>query len=97
MLQIFKLLQAPFADSSGPLLQLDDLADPKNAQFKTICRLCYRILKLSQHDYRKNQVLLSVQRGSNVNECVVFCCVRFSFFSNSVTDWLGRTSVIGSF
>jgi len=58
VLQIFKLLQAPFADSSGPLLKLEELADPKNAPFKIICRLCYRILKLSQHDYRKNQVFL---------------------------------------
>lgn len=54
--QIFKILKAPFAEhSQGEVLQMDDLADQRHAQFKQICRLCYRILKLSQHDYRKNQ------------------------------------------
>jgi len=51
------MLKAPFDDhGQGEVLQMDDLADQRHAQLKHICRLCYRILKLSQHDYRKNQV-----------------------------------------
>jgi len=50
------MLQAPFTDTgNGALLYIEELSDQKNAVYKHICRLCYRILKLSQHDYRKNQ------------------------------------------
>ncbi|MGH0132452.1 UNVERIFIED_CONTAM: hypothetical protein FKN15_030521 [Acipenser sinensis] len=54
--QIFKLLQAPFTDSGdGPMLRLEELGDQRHAPFRHICRLCYRVLRHSQEDYRKNQ------------------------------------------
>ena len=50
------MLKAPFTDTGyGALLRMEDLSDQKNAVYKHICRLCYRILKLAQQDYRKNQ------------------------------------------
>lgn len=55
--QIFKLLQAPFTDcGDGPMLRLEELGDQRHAPFRHICRLCYRVLRHSQQDYRKNQV-----------------------------------------
>ncbi|KAM4573328.1 inositol 1,4,5-trisphosphate-gated calcium channel ITPR2 isoform 2-T2 [Odontesthes bonariensis] len=54
--QIFGILKAPFADNvDGPMLRLEDLGDQRYAHFKYMLRLCYRVLRHSQQDYRKNQ------------------------------------------
>ncbi|OQV23241.1 Inositol 1,4,5-trisphosphate receptor type 1 [Hypsibius exemplaris] len=51
--QVFILLQTP--NETKPYFQMDELADPKNLHLKQIMRYCYRILRLSQKDYRRNQ------------------------------------------
>ncbi|XP_047452652.1 inositol 1,4,5-trisphosphate receptor type 2 isoform X1 [Mugil cephalus] len=54
--QIFGILKAPFDDhGEGQMLRLEDLGDQRYAHFKYMFRLCYRVLRHSQQDYRKNQ------------------------------------------
>uniref|UniRef100_A0A3Q0QQ57 Inositol 1,4,5-trisphosphate receptor n=1 Tax=Amphilophus citrinellus TaxID=61819 RepID=A0A3Q0QQ57_AMPCI len=54
--QIFGILKAPFSDNrDGPMLRLEELGDQRYAPFKYMFSLCYRILRHSQQDYRKNQ------------------------------------------
>lgn len=56
--QIFGILKAPFKDKGGEesMLRLEDLGDQRYAPYKYVLRLCYRVLRHSQQDYRKNQV-----------------------------------------
>ncbi|XP_076048925.1 inositol 1,4,5,-trisphosphate receptor isoform X4 [Oratosquilla oratoria] len=56
--QIFKILRAPFTETQGgdgPLLKIEELNDPRHAAYKYIFKLCYRLLRLAQQEYRKNQ------------------------------------------
>lgn len=71
-LQIFGILKAPFTDQGdGPILRLEDLGDQRYAHFKYMLRLCYRVLRHSQQDYRKNQAgSLSLSRSNFENRTI---------------------------
>ncbi|XP_076840863.1 inositol 1,4,5-trisphosphate-gated calcium channel ITPR2 isoform X1 [Brachyhypopomus gauderio] len=54
--QIFGILKAPLGGGvDHPLVHLEELGEQCNAHFKYMLQLCYRVLRHSQQDYRKNQ------------------------------------------
>lgn len=53
--QVFQILKAPF-NGKNPIVEMEELAHQRHQPFRQICKLCYHILRLSQQDYRKNQV-----------------------------------------
>ncbi|XP_016093919.1 LOW QUALITY PROTEIN: inositol 1,4,5-trisphosphate receptor type 3-like, partial [Sinocyclocheilus grahami] len=63
--QIFGIIKAPFKQrgTDPPLLTLDELSDQKYAPYQYMLRLCYRVLRHSQEDYRKNQEHIAKQFG----------------------------------
>lgn len=62
--EVFHLLKAPFTDKgSGPIMKIDELSDARHAPLRHIFRLCYRVLRHSQQDYRKNQEYIAKQFG----------------------------------
>ncbi|KAK2174947.1 hypothetical protein NP493_759g01031 [Ridgeia piscesae] len=58
--QVFHILKAPFSESGEPPhIKMEELSNPRHAHIRQICCLCYRLLKLSQQDYRRNQVYIA--------------------------------------
>ncbi|KAK2709545.1 inositol 1,4,5-trisphosphate receptor-like isoform X2 [Artemia franciscana] len=60
---IFMILEFPDLATDKRPFKLSDLKDAKHSAYKTLCRLCYRLLKLSQQNYRKNQEYIAKYFG----------------------------------
>jgi len=54
--ELFNILKAPFtSDDHKGIITLEEVTSVQNSSIRTICQLCYRLLKHSQDGYRKNQ------------------------------------------
>jgi hypothetical protein len=54
--EVFQLLQAPFYRGEGrPLMEMSELKDQRNDQIRFLLKVCYKLVKEAQHNYRKNQ------------------------------------------
>ena len=66
--ELFRILKAPFTESKGKMMSITDMANQvKHSTIPVICQLCYRILKHSQVDYRKNQEYIANEYVSEIN------------------------------
>ncbi|KAI0235730.1 Inositol 1,4,5-trisphosphate receptor type 1 [Lamellibrachia satsuma] len=54
--KVFRILKAPFkATAGGPHMKMEDLTSQRHTQLRQVFRLCYRVQKALQQNYRKNQ------------------------------------------
>lgn len=58
--------------------KLEDLGEQRNSAFKYMLQLCYRILRHSQQDYRKNQARINDQLQL-ISQCMRL--IHMSFLS----------------
>ncbi|KAK2710344.1 hypothetical protein QYM36_013859 [Artemia franciscana] len=60
---IFMILEFPDLATDKRPFKLSDLKDANHSAYKTLCRLCYRLLKLSQKNCSKNQEYIAKYFG----------------------------------
>jgi hypothetical protein len=57
--EVFRILKIPLSRKEGkPLFELADLSEQKFEPLRNMYSLCYRVIELTQYNYRKNQVTI---------------------------------------